>query len=151
MGFNPSTLQWIMDNLRMTIQSDVEGYPVTWYLYDSDFAGVDEDNVPTALNGIEIGWLQFILDERVKNHNALAPFRKRSEGAAQATESAPTGQWQCPEHGGMSVYDAKFGKGKQCNRWEAYNGGPTPTWANPTIRDVNGQKRVYCSYREFPR
>ena len=151
MEFNPQTLKWNMsDNLlRLVIHSDIGGYPAMFHFYDDDFARVNEDNVPSVLENVEIGWPQFIIEEVLLKHGAQAPFKKSA--SSTATASAPSGdKWACPEHGGSSVYAAMFGKGLQCNRWETYvQGNPIPAWANPQIKDVNGSQRFYCAQREF--
>lgn len=150
-GFDPDTIKLIMEEkLRLTIASDINGYPSVWYFYESDFDSVDDDNVPSVDSNLDIGWPQFVIENLLQKHGALAPFRKKD---TVATVSSPSGspQWECPVHGSMSVYPAKFGTGMQCTRWEAVqNGQPIPTWANPKIKDVNGNKRVYCSHRENP-
>lgn len=151
MGFNPQTLTWMSeDKLRLILHSDIGGYPAMFHFYDSDFAQVDDDNVPVVLEGIEIGWPQFVIDNVLSKHNALPPFRKSNSGNEAVKATVASAAWQCPEHGSASVYPAKFGKGMQCNRWETYTpGNPIPSWANPQIKSVNGSQRYYCAQREF--
>lgn len=150
MGFNPRTLKWIMsDKLRLTIQSDIQGFPTTWYFYEDDFNLLDEDGVPGVLKDlIEVGWIQFIQDNQIAEHGGRAPY-KRNNTSEQSSGSKEPETWQCPVHGSSSVAKAKFGSGLQCTRWEEFNGS-MPTWANPTVREYNGVKRVYCSNREIP-
>jgi len=150
-GFDLATLHWIMeDKLRLTVATDISGHPTIWHFYDSDFDKVDEDNIPDVIGNLDIGWPQFIIENLLQKHGALAPYRKR-EVANVSTPSDGGVAWECPVHGSMAIYPAKFGKGMQCSRWEAVEpGGSIPSWAIPKVKDVNGNKRVYCSHREIP-
>ena len=134
--------------LRATIQGDMNGYPVTVYVYDEDFEKCNEEGIPLGpLGEIEIGMFQ-LFGDHMAAQSLLAPFRKKSEQAVSTEATA--GQWVCPVHGNRVVtrMPENFGGKLQCSAWEEANGAP-PTWANSTTpKDVRGSKRWYCKNRE---
>lgn len=164
-GYDPITLSWnkgeeltaepefvTNEKLRLTIQSDVEGHPVTLYVYDSDLDLLDDNGrVVSPASRMEIGLFQWLIDT-LHDHSALAPFRKR-EGAASSNASdaqASNQGWICPTHGKESIFKANFGEGLQCSKYEIATSFAAPEWANsPQPKLIKGENRWYCKHREI--
>jgi len=151
--FDPVTYRWIGEGLsRITIEGEIDGFKVVVHVEPDDLSSFDEDGEFNGINEMcEVGVIPMLVDQ-VRSHGIGPAFVKRNaESSASVSQGTMTSdRWKCPEHGDASIYPAKFGTGLQCNRWEEAAGKTAPGWANPKLRDVNGQLRFYCKFREVP-
>jgi hypothetical protein len=150
--FDPVTYEWVGEELsRVTIEGEIDGFKVVVYATEEDLKRFDEDGEFAGLSGMaEVGTIPALVAQ-VRDHGVSPAFRRQTGNASTPTqtEGAAQPKWTCPEHSGQYVYPAKFGSGLQCNRWEAATDrNNPPSWALTNVRDVNGQLRWYCKYRE---
>lgn len=161
MGFDPITLEWIgeentEDQLRFTIQGDLEGHPIVLHLYDTDLVPNETGMISNPM-WQEVGMFQFIAD-KMHDHNILAPFKRKSNEVSSSESGVSNGAaantgagWTCPTHGNTRVIDSKFKPGKkQCSVNEEAVGFNAPAWANSEApkKGSDGKHRWWCKYQE---
>ena len=152
MMFDPITYEWVGEDLsKVTIEGEIDGFKVTISADEEDLKRFNEDGEFVGVtNMAEVGAIPALVSQ-VRDHGVNPAFRRQTAnaGASAPTEDAPKPRWTCPDHSGQYVYPAKFGTGLQCNKWEiATDRNNPPSWALNNVRDVGGQLRWYCKYRE---
>ena len=125
-----------VEKRRITVQGDINGYPVQIHFYDSDFDDIDETLPP-------LGFAQ--LAASIVTANGVMPRGMAGNGGSNPT---PTKEgWKCPVHGVQRLQENKFNKTShtvQCAMWS-----PTQEeWTKNKSAFVGGATRWYCSHQE---